>query len=234
MSIEKYLELGSGGGCLLFCGAGFSADCLNFEEEEIGVSSPLLKALNTALDYEYADIQLAADDYLQAHGEHGLLSLLLQKYSVATSKPEILDILRYPWSRIYTTNYDDVISQSLTELNIAHHVANNLEKPDNIERLAPRKRWVVHLHGALRSWDINNFTSSCVLGRESYLKISRNSNWAPTLREDYAKAVAVFFVGFSNSDFYLAEQLFGATASKEKDAVMGLSANRARFACLSA
>lgn len=216
MSFEEYLTLGAGGGCLLFCGAGFSADCLNFSEKEIGASSPLLEALNKILNYNYTNIQLAADDYLKEYGEHKLYSLLKERYSVATRKTEIDEILRYPWSRIYTTNYDDVISQSLTSLKTPHYVVNNLVKPADAEKMSPEDKLVVHLHGSLRSWDINNFSSSCVLGRESYLKISRNSNWAPELREDYAKAIAVFFVGFSNNDFYLAQELFSATASREK------------------
>lgn len=48
--------------------------------------------------------------------------------------------------------------------------------------------------------------------------IRPNTNWAPrnSSREDYARASAVFFVGFSNSDFYLAEHLYSASSSKDK------------------
>ena len=216
MSLEKVLASGRGGGCILFCGSGFSADCLTFSNTLAGTVSPLHQTLNEALDYNYTDIQLAADDYLQKYGEHGLLALLRDKYSISKRTTAVDEILAYPWDRIYTTNYDDVISQSLTAKNIVHYVANNLETPQDVKKHAPNEKLVINLHGCLRAWNIENFRQSCVLGRESYLRIASNSNWGPVLREDYARAVAVFFVGFSNSDFYLAQELYSAAGSQEK------------------
>ena len=216
MSLEKILASGRDGGCILFCGSGFSADCLTFSDTLAGTVSPLHQALNDALGYEYTDIQIAADDYMHEHGEHGLLSLLRENYSISKRTSAVDQILAYPWDRIYTTNYDDVISQSLTAKNIAHHVANNLETPQDVMKHAPNRKLVIHLHGCLRSWNIENFRQSCVLGRESYLRIASAANWSPVLREDYARAVAVVFVGFSNSDFYLAQELYSAAGSREK------------------
>lgn len=201
MSLEKFLNQGANGGNLLFCGAGFSANCLNFDDSELGATSPLLKSLNDTLGYEFSEMQIAADEYMEKHGEHGLLKLLSSKYSITKRTNDIDKILNYPWTRIYTTNYDDVISQSMTSMGCKHYVANNNEKPFEIRKHNSSNTWIVHLHGALRKWDINNFSNSCVLGRESYLRASANSNWATTLREDYARANAIFFVGFSNSDF---------------------------------
>ena len=118
MSLDKFLALGAGGGNLLFCGAGFSADCLNFNAEQIGSASPLHRMLNTAVGYEYSDMQLAADDYLEKHGENGLLKALSEKYAISKRTDSVDEVLKYPWDRIYTTNYDDVISQSLTALSL--------------------------------------------------------------------------------------------------------------------
>lgn len=216
MSLDKSLTNGAIGGSLLFCGAGFSAGCLNFKDEELGAAWPLLKALNNALGYEFEDLQVAADEYAEEKGENQLFTLLQDRYSVTKRTSEIDEILRYPWTRIYTTNYDDVISQSLTSSGKSHYVANNLETPFEVSQHSKDKTWVVHLHGAQRKWEFNSFKKSCVLGRESYLRISADFKWATTLQEDYARATAVFFVGFSNSDFYLAQHLFSAEASKDK------------------
>jgi hypothetical protein len=150
MSLDKFLALGAGGGNLLFCGAGFSADCLNFNAEQIGSASPLHKMLNTAVGYEYSDMQLAADDYLEKHGENGLLKALSEKYAISKRTESVDEVLKYPWDRIYTTNYDDVIAQSLTALGTPHYVANNTERPSDVSKHSDRKKWVVHLHGALR------------------------------------------------------------------------------------
>ena len=200
----------------IFLGAGFSADCLNFSEHEVGTASPLHELLNQSVGHDYSDMQLAADEYLEKNGESGLLKLLTEKYAITKRTGSVDEILKYPWARIYTTNYDNVISQSLTTLGVPHYAANNTEKPHEISKHSNDKKWIVHLHGSLRKWDIQNFATSCVLGRESYLRASSNSNWAEILREDYARANAVFFIGFSNSDFYLAEHLFSATASRDK------------------
>lgn len=216
MSLDQSLLMGANGGSLLFCGAGFSAGCLNFKDSEIGAAWPLQKALNDALGYEYEDIQIAADEYVEGKGEHQLFSLLQDRYSVTKRTAEIDEILKYPWTRIYTTNYDDVVSQSLTNSGKSHYVANNLETPFEVSQHSEGKTWVVHLHGAQRKWELQSFKYSCVLGRESYLRVSADFKWSETLQADYARATAVFFIGFSNSDFYLAQHLFSAEASKEK------------------
>ena len=49
------------GGGYLFCGAGFSADCLNFDDIEIGAGYPLLQLLNeelvsVRLEYPFDDL----------------------------------------------------------------------------------------------------------------------------------------------------------------------------------
>jgi len=95
-------------------------------------------------------------------------------------------------------------------------VANNLETPHEVSQHSRDKTWVVHLHGAQKKWEFKSFRESCVLGRESYLRISNDFKWGSALHEDYSRATAVFFIGFSNSDFYLAQSLFSAEAAKEK------------------
>jgi len=217
MSLEAYLKNGNNGGNILFCGAGFSADCLSFNDDELGGSSPFLEALNARMDYLYGDIQIAADEFVDKFGEHALYELIADRYTVKTRPTNIAQILNFPWDRIYTTNYDDVISEALTELKTSHVVVNNLENPDDIRKVnGDRRTWVMHLHGAMKKWTFDHFISSCILGRESYLRISHASPWAGVLREDYAAAACVCFVGFSNSDFYLAQSLYSAETTREK------------------
>lgn len=70
-------------------------------------------------------------------------------------------------AKIYTTNYDAVIEQSLTQLGQRYYSANNTEKPFDVSKHHPSARLVVHLHGALNKWEMKNFLESCVLGREA-------------------------------------------------------------------
>ena len=50
MDLTDRLASSNAGGAVLFCGAGFSADCLNFEfDQQLGVSGSLTQALNKRL-----------------------------------------------------------------------------------------------------------------------------------------------------------------------------------------
>ncbi len=202
---------------LLFCGSGFSANCLSFNDDALGTASPLLQTLKEELNYEYTDLAIAAEDYIKEKGENGLFSLLTEKYSVRNRPQAVDDILAHHWSRIYTTNYDDTISLSLTNAGCKHYVANNTEYPHEIREHHNNKIWVVHLHGALKKWEFGeSFQKSCILGAKSYLRIATDFNWQQELNEDYSKAGVIFFIGFSNNDFYLAQHLYSAGASKNK------------------
>ena len=223
MAMDDLLRKGMNGGNILFCGAGFSADCLNFSKKNLGTFAPLLKELNdelSLLDLEdvYENPQHAADAYLEEYGYTKLLTLLRDKYTVLQRPTVIDDILKYPWDRIYTTNYDNVISQTLTDHGIKYCVVNNTDTPLDIENMHDKKTtWVVHLHGAIERWNnIRDFEGSCVLGHRSYMEIGVGSKWLPTFRDDYEKATGVFFIGFSNNDFYFAQEIYSKMASRNR------------------
>ncbi len=55
-----------------------------------------------------------------------------------------------------------------------------------------------------------------MLGRESYLRITGDTPWVGRLRDDISMASAVVFIGFSNSDFHLAQSLQNLTANRAK------------------
>ncbi len=219
MDMDELLKRGMNGTNLLFCGAGFSADCLNFSKNDFGVANGLLEELNDELDLEhpFADLQHAADAYLAEYGYPSLLALLQDKYKVLQIPKVVNDILKYPWDKIYTTNYDDAISQSLRTHGIKNYVVNNTDVPLDIENMRDKKsKRVIHLHGAIERWNIKNFKGSCVLGYKSYMEIGVNSKWLSTFRDDYANATGIFFIGFSNSDFSIAQKIRSITASHDK------------------
>lgn len=216
MDYETALEAGKRGGNILICGAGFSANSLNFNNEHFGVGGPLLSLLNRKLGYNYQDLQLAADAFIEDLGEHELFKLLKERFSIKERPLAASKILKYRWDRIYTTNYDDLISQTLADLKRPHQVINNLESTYDYKLNHPSDLWIVHLHGSMKKWNFKTFRNSCVLGRESYFQISKTSQWTAQLREDFASAKNVFFIGFSNNDFYLANELYDSIGSKSK------------------
>lgn len=90
MELNNQLLLGRKGRAILFCGAGFSADCLAFSSDEsIGTGARLTKLLDQKLDdmgkpSGYSKLQNAGTAASQELGEHGLMQFL--KDSLCHSK----------------------------------------------------------------------------------------------------------------------------------------------------
>ena len=214
MDIIESLETCLNGGAVLFCGAGFSADCLNFDGVEIGTGYPLLELLNHELDYSFEDLQTAADEFVATCGHHTLMNLLKDRYQVKRIPQAVQDVLRYPWDRIYTTNYDDSISLALRELSRPYRRINNLDDPALVPSDSAVQ--VIHLHGSTESWDNSNFEQSCILGAQSYYKHDTTTKWKNHLEHDFNYCRTFIFIGFSARDYYLNRVFFNATASRDK------------------
>lgn len=217
-AFETRLNQARNGRGILFCGAGFSADCLNFSgPEEIGTGAHLLNILNSELKKTgkmsgFRDLKNAADHYKQEMGEHGLMNLLCSRFDIKNVSADMVDILRFPWERIYTTNYDNGIEMALQNAGIKVAALNNLESPHDILSGTT----VIHLHGYIKKWDIKSFNQSCILGAESYHLLGWLSHWLEKFRVDVERAEFVAFVGFNASDFHLNQVLFNASGLQEK------------------
>ena len=215
---EAKLSQARRGGGILFCGAGFTADCLNFSsDEEVGAGHYLLQLLNSKLKnigatHSYKNVQNAAAEYMKHKGENGLMSLLQERFDIKTVTEDMVEILRFPWGRVYTTNYDNGIEFGLRSAGLKPNPINNL---DDIEQAAA-KHSVVHLHGYIHKWDINSFRRSCVLASDSYMRLDGVSKWLPFLRNDIHKAEIVVFVGFNAGDFHLNQAIYDVTPLREK------------------
>lgn len=218
--VEKLNAARNGGG-LLFCGAGFSADCLNFAHDKtLGMAAQLCGLLKNALrknGYTQAlpsKLQNLAEIAVKQLGEHGLLELLQSQYDVCNTTADMGDILSFPWRRIYTTNYDNAIENALTKKNIPYRSFNNL---DDIRHLTNKPLPIIHLHGFIKSWDIHNFGKSCVLTADSYSNIpDAIAMLLSQFREDCERAEFIAFIGYNMQDMHLADILRGQERMREK------------------
>ena len=212
------LSRGRKGHPILFCGAGLTADCLNFEDEAtIGVTSHLLKLLNEELRVKgkasgYKDIKNAAQRFRADLGAHRLMNLLKERFHLRNVSASIVDIMRYPWGRIYTTNYDNGIEIALHNAGRRCTPLDNLDAPDADVAGTP----VVHLHGYAEKWTDATFEDSCVLDSRSYRRLSGVRNWLERLRYDIERASVVVFAGFSAADFHLSQVFFDASGLRSK------------------
>ena len=122
-NLRQLLERGRNGNAVLFCGAGLTADCLNFDDDSsLGVTFHLLQILNDELknngkQHGFKDIKNAAKRFRSDLGNHRLLALLKRAFVFEISKisASIVDMIQYPWAAIYTTNYDNGLRIGFTE-----------------------------------------------------------------------------------------------------------------------
>lgn len=219
MNLAHLLAQTADGGATLFCGAGFSAAGLSWQGQDcLGTGGALLELLNSEMSLNgpsrYKQLANAADKYQSINGEHGILNLLKEKYSVSHVTDEMSEILSYKWDRVYTTNYDNAIKRCCESLNKKYEIFNNDEP---IRSTSKGTLDVVHLHGCAEKWNINNFAKSCILGADSYFDAEKAlGEWLHLLQTDYDRSELFVFVGFSLNDFHLSKAFFNAKFSREK------------------
>ena len=213
--LQRRLNLARNGGGILFCGAGFSADCLNFKPDEtLGTSAQLLNLFNSKLcqDPPFGNLQNAAEALREQIADHGMERLLKGRYTVSNVTQDMTVLLRYPWQAVYTTNYDNALEIAAHAAHIQTESLNNTDDPNTHSINLP----IIHLHGYVQKWNINNIRESCVLGAKSYLELTQVKKWFPRFRSDIDQAQIVVFVGFNADDFHLNQAVFDLTGLREK------------------
>ena len=219
MNLAHLINHTVGGGATLFCGAGFSASGLSWQDQDVlGTSGALLELLNSEIaphmGARYRQITNAADKYKEIHGEWELLNLLKGKYNASHVTDEMTDILSFKWDRIYTTNYDNSIRKCCESLGKKCNIISNDEPTKSVDK---RVLDVIHLHGCAEKWNISNFSKSCILGAESYFDAERTiGQWIHTLQTDFDRSELFVFIGFSANDFHLSKAFFNAKYTKDK------------------
>ena len=140
------------------------------------------------------------------------MNLLKDRFSLNRVSASIVDIVRYPWASVYTTNYDNGLKLALQDAGKRFTPLNNTDDPQNISSGTP----IIHLHGFAAAWTDANFEQSCVLDANSYRHLSGVSSWLDRLRFDIERAEVVIFLGFSAADFHLSQVFFNASGLREK------------------
>lgn len=182
--------------CLLFLGAGFSRDAINIENKPITTAKFFSDTLDelTGIQNE-GDLGEAAQCYIDEYGEYQLVPLLQKTFKVK-STTQAQDIIgSCIWSRIYTTNYDDVIEfASLKHGRQIEPVTLSSRTRDYKDKQAV----VVHLNGNIQNLNQNVLSDEFKLSTSSYTTQSfLNSEWITLFRYDIEDADAIFFVGCS-------------------------------------
>ena len=195
--LKSALEHGVQGKATLFVGAGFSIDSINFQDQNIPSASPLLELLNHGLPKDSKLLDVAAGRFLDAHGPEKYLGLLRTEYKAKLASEDVVDIMKYPWNRIYTTNYDDVIENALK----AKRRYKSLDQHATYRYQPKNDLLIVHLHGFIDNFDIENVSKDCILDFESNIANEvYDGEWGALLRLDITTSDVVVFIGYSLFD----------------------------------
>src|SRR6266436_3008638 len=183
MDFERALEHALDGHSVLFVGSGFSQEARNLRRAKLKRAPELARhfAKRAGIDLD-SSLEDAAEGFLEALGHEALVSELQQEFTtteISTAQQRLAGIL---WSRIYTTNYDDVLetayqqhSRQLTAVTLSDGI-RDVPKSDTL---------CVHLNGYVRRLNLNAVRSEIKLTETSYLTASvAASPWAIQFRQD--------------------------------------------------
>lgn len=221
MQLSDALAIARSGRALAFLGSGFSLGATSVGGDTIPTTGELAKRLMKAVgETEDADYDLAADLFVKAHGSNpiALNTFLYKQFTIKSISAAHQDFARYPWQRIYTTNYDDIVESASRSHGIARIPVSWRHPPSYYSR---SDSWVVHLHGFVGDVAKAGAAKTFLLGRQSYIDLELlKTQWPTQLQADLARATAVFVLGFSFADLHIARLFRQSSSLKRKTFVV--------------
>ncbi len=190
-------------GSLLFLGSGFSVPATNIRNEQLpsGTRLKSLFADIVGVDEHDYNLQTLADEVAS---QSDLYQLVYELFTIKRLSSEQLELLKLPWLRVYTTNYDDAVELGYLQLKRNCSSFNyDDKKPRKIDPGA-----VVHLHGTIRKTTRENVLEQLILNEGSYIRQHfEKSIWYDEFVRDVRFATNCFFIGYSLSDYHISALL---------------------------
>ncbi|MGN7161940.1 SIR2 family protein [Sphingomonas sp. SAFR-052] len=183
---------------ILFLGSGFSAGASNIADEKLPAGESLLNRLAEALeeDPNEHDLKSIADAFSHRF-DMSLYEILYNTFTVSSLLSYQREILSLPWARIYTTNYDDMVSS----------VKGGTFPIFTFEDVKPRplpQSFAVYLHGSIRKATEEDAEKQLILNSRSYDMITRDHpTWFYEFQRDRRTFDACYFMGFSLGDHHI-------------------------------
>ena len=201
-------------GSVLFLGAGFSQGATNIQGERLPTGSGLKKQLAKLLRVapEHYNLETLVDE-INSRKEFNIYQILYKLFTVRRPSDDQRSILKLPWRRIYTTNYDDIIESCLIH-------KDRPVRSYTYDEPKPRKilhKTIIHLHGAIRNTTEENVLDQLILNENSYIRQHfEKSDWYDEFVRDLRFSDANFFVGYSLQDYHIAALLLQEPGLREK------------------
>lgn len=221
MTIEQAILSAISKKAVLFLGAGFSADTINLDDEQMKDSRSLCKFLCDDINIRHDDLALVTDMYINDNingGAHKLVKKLQNKYTFKKfSDPKMtpqIPITKLPWMRVYTTNYDNVFERSSEQVNKKRTPITLSESVRDYYN----HDIVLHINGYIDTLTTSKLKNEFKLTSTSYLvEDFVKSDWFTTFKNDIDLAEAIIFVGVSfKYDVQIQKIIYNAENFREK------------------
>ena len=199
---------------ILFLGSGFSRSATNIIGENIPTGRELHRRLAELLNTDPNVHSLSTlVDEISDQPTINLFQLLYDMFTVRDIDADQDTILKLPWNRIYTTNYDDTVE-------FAYHRHRKTINSFNHDEKKPQKLQsgsIIHLHGLIRKTTPENVLEQLVLNEASYVRQQfEGSPWYGDFMRDLRFCHACYFIGYNLSDYHISALLMRNPGTRKK------------------
>ncbi|MBH9966139.1 SIR2 family protein [[Bacillus] enclensis] len=221
-AIEECLE----GNAVLITGAGFSYNAKNIKNKKLGQADNLIKFLCDTYqipfnqNYSLDEVATYILEESQQREDYSIIQMLirqLQDYYQTNAQgiqEEHKIIASLPWTRIYTTNYDDVFENAF--FSITGKPIATFNAYDDTHKVA-KSRAVVHLNGYIRNLTAEKLNSEFKLTTFSYWQEEfKREKMFELLKQDLDNANAIIYIGTSLKYDFDISKLLNVDSYKEK------------------
>jgi hypothetical protein len=213
VGVQKILD----GEAILLTGSGFSYGAINQNNEDFALARELKRRMCVELgvDVDGHDLPIVSNSFIRKKGADALISFLKREFTAKNITDGQRKISNLNWSRIYSTNYDNIIE-------LATNKSDTYKVPvtpmDDANLYSSKQNIVVHLNGYIDHMTPDSLKNYTKLTNSSYASDTlRNSKWGNLLSLDLSSAKAVFLVGFSlNYDLDISRMIYANEDFKNK------------------
>lgn len=202
------------GDAILFLGAGAAKSAKTTKGFPLPTGQELSDALaaDCGLDKGYP-LDSITEHFLDARSETALINALHMHLTVATIGPELITLASLPWTRIWTTNYDDAFERALDDRNVSHYSLTTAAETRNAQG---NRLVLLHINGSLAKLK-QSLTPDFILTSQSYATQSFvDSEWSVIFRNDLQRSKAIIFIGYSLADIDVARLIFNPDIFRSK------------------
>ena len=167
-------------------------------------------------------LQGVADIYYARNKVDKLYNKLNNTIRTREVPSEFVELTRYPWKAIYTTNYDDFLERAYVQSQnsgLTNYSCSRITKISDLEkRASPQAIPVIKLHGCIQEG-----IGAQVISSSDYMQLYLDLNRQALLQRLSTDVMqyCIVFAGYSMNDAHIAKILYDANKAKSPLKVKG-------------